>query len=89
MTTKSTTMNTQNLSNSRNLLIAKTNSTIVKEKMLFEYERDVFTLKSNKNSQSILQFFNEVNILKTNAELSNQKKINWAHHYTSIVDETL
>ena len=57
--------------------------------MLFKYERGTSTLKSNKNSQSILWFFNKVNILRINTKLSHHKKINWAHHYASIVNETL
>ena len=28
-------------------------------------------------------------VLKTNAELSGQEKINWARHYAPVVDETL
>ena len=49
MTTESTTMNTQNLSDSRNLSIVEMNSTIVGGKMLFKYERGISTLKSNED----------------------------------------
>ena len=76
MTTESTTMNTQNLSDSRNLSIARTNSAIVEGKMPFRYERGAPTLKPDEDSQSISRFFDEVNVLGTNAELSGQKKIN-------------
>ena len=89
MTTESTTMNTQNLSDSRNLSIAETNSAIAEGKMLFKYERGAPTLKSNKNSQNISRFFNEVNVLETNVELLGQEKINRARHYAPVVDETL
>ena len=89
MTTESTTMNTQNLSDSRNLSIAKTNLAIVGGKMPFKYERGAPTLKSDEDSQSISQFFDKVNVLEINAELSDQEKINWACHYASVVDKTL
>ena len=89
MTTESTIMNTQDLSDSRNLSIARTNPAIAEGKMPFKYERGNPTLKSDEDSQSISRFFNEVNILGTNVELSGQEKINWARHYTSVVDETL
>ena len=89
MTIKLTIMNTQNLSDLRNLSIVRTNSTIVEEKMPFKYERGAPTLKSDEDSQSISRFFDEVNILGTNAELSDQEKINWARHYASVIDETL
>ena len=57
--------------------------------MPFRYERGAPTLKPNEDSQSISRFFDKVNVLEINAELSEQKKINWARHYTSVVDETL
>ena len=44
--------------------------------MLFRYERGAPTLKSDEDSQSILQFFDEINVLGTNVELSDQEKIN-------------
>ena len=50
MMTKSTMMNTQNLSNSKNLSIVETNLAIVGGKMPFKYERGAPTLKSDENS---------------------------------------